>query len=85
MYRVCSNLKNNSGAKRLSTLAKCDFHWVSSISLRKEHDLRCSETHVLSRVFGTQKHETRIGRIQLRDEELDNLHLSSNFIRISQM
>ena len=37
---------------------------------------------MLSRVFGTKKHETRLGWIKLHDEEIDNLQLSSNIITI---
>jgi hypothetical protein len=55
---------------------------IHFLVLRKKHELGCSDIHVLSRVFGTKKHETQIEWIKPHDEELDNLQLSSNIIRI---
>jgi hypothetical protein len=54
---------------------------IHFLVFRKKHELGCSETHVLSRVFGTKKYETQIGWIKLHDKELDNFQLS-NIIRM---
>jgi hypothetical protein len=53
-----------------------------SLTLREEQRLRVFENRVLRRIFGLKKDEGIGGRKKLHNEELHNLHSSSNIIRM---
>jgi hypothetical protein len=55
---------------------------TSSLILREEHSLRVFYNRVLRRIFGPKRDEVAEGWRKLHNEELHDLYLSPNTIRI---
>jgi hypothetical protein len=53
-----------------------------SLTLKEEHRLRVFENRVLRRIFGPKRDEVIGGWRKLHNEELHNLYLSRNIIRV---
>jgi hypothetical protein len=54
-----------------------------SLTVREEHRLRVSENRVLRRTFGPKREEVVGGWRRLHNEELRNLNVSPNIIRVN--
>jgi hypothetical protein len=55
---------------------------TTNIILKPERRLRVFETRVLGRIFGPQRDEVTGERRKLRNEELNDLYLSPDIIRV---
>jgi hypothetical protein len=53
-----------------------------SLALREEHTLRVFENRMLRRIFGPKREEVAGGWRRLRNEELHNLYVSPNIIKV---
>jgi hypothetical protein len=53
-----------------------------TITLKKERRLRMFENRVLRRIFGPKKDEVKCEWKKLHKEELNDLHSSSNIVRV---
>jgi hypothetical protein len=55
-----------------------------SLTLREEHILRVFENRVLRRIFGPKREKVVGGWRRLHNEELHNLYISPNIIRVNK-
>jgi hypothetical protein len=53
-----------------------------SLTLREEHRLRVSENRVLRRIFGPKRDDVTGDWRKLHNEDINNLHSSTNTIRM---
>jgi len=53
-----------------------------SVTLREQHRLRMFENRVLRKIFGLKRVEVAGGWRRLHNEELNNLYMSQNIIRV---
>jgi hypothetical protein len=60
------------------------IHETSSLTLNEEHRLWVSKNKVLRRIFGPKRDEVIGGWRKWHNENLHNLYLSANIIRINK-